>query len=63
MKISIVILITICAQISAQTDAQTARIPGGTFMRGGNDGNDDEKPVREITISAFSMMTKEVTEA
>jgi len=57
------ILIIICAQIFAQTDIQTVRIPGGTFNRGSNDGKADEKPVREITISAFSMMAKEVTEA
>ncbi|MDR0306975.1 MAG: formylglycine-generating enzyme family protein [Chitinispirillales bacterium] len=55
-------LIIICANACAQTEIQIVRIPGGTFIRGSNDGEDDERPVRAITVSGFSMMVKEVTE-
>jgi formylglycine-generating enzyme required for sulfatase activity len=63
IKTSAAVLIIICAQIFAQTDAPAVRIPGGKFTRGSTQGKADEKPIREIEISTFSMMTKVVTEA
>ncbi|MCX6278122.1 MAG: SUMF1/EgtB/PvdO family nonheme iron enzyme [Bacteroidetes bacterium] len=36
-------------------------IPGGTFLMGSNDGEDDEKPVHRVTVSGFSMGKYEVT--
>lgn len=63
IKISVAVLLTLCVQTFAQTDVHTVRVPGGKFTRGGNDGKADEKPVKEIEISAFNMMSKEVTEA
>lgn len=36
-------------------------IPGGSFMRGSESGQGDEKPVREITISGIWMDATEVT--
>ncbi|MEY5048046.1 MAG: hypothetical protein RLZZ175_1405 [Bacteroidota bacterium] len=36
-------------------------IPSGTFSMGSNNGSDDEKPVHNVTLSAFSMMKYEVT--
>ncbi|MBK6932615.1 MAG: SUMF1/EgtB/PvdO family nonheme iron enzyme [Saprospirales bacterium] len=40
-----------------------ARIPGGTFMMGSNDGESDEKPPHEVTIGEFWMGKYEVTNA
>jgi formylglycine-generating enzyme required for sulfatase activity len=37
-------------------------IPSGTFRMGAEDGDADEKPVRTVTISAFSMSATEVTQ-
>ncbi len=40
-----------------------AWIPQGTFMMGSNDGDPDEQPVHEVTItSGFEMMITEVTQ-
>ena len=36
-------------------------IPGGSFMMGSNDGEDNEKPVHRVTLSSFSMSSTEVT--
>ena len=36
-------------------------IPGGTFMMGSKDGDDDEKPVHEVTVDGFYMDQYEVT--
>ena len=38
------------------------RIPGGTFVMGSNDGDNDEEPVYQVTIRSFQMMTTEVTQ-
>ena len=38
-------------------------IPGGSFMMGSNDGDDDEKPVHQVTLSSFSMSATEITQA
>ena len=36
-------------------------IPSGSFMMGSNDGESDEKPVHNVYIKSFKMMTTEVT--
>lgn len=36
-------------------------IPGGKFPMGGNDGEDDERPVHEVTLSSFYLAKYEVT--
>ena len=38
------------------------RVEGGTFQMGSNDGNDDEKPVHEVTVSSFLIGETEVTQ-
>jgi formylglycine-generating enzyme required for sulfatase activity len=37
------------------------KVPAGKFMRGSNNGEDDEKPVREIYLSEYWIDTYEVT--
>ncbi len=39
------------------------RIPGGTFTMGSNEGEADEKPLHEVTISPFYLAETEVTVA
>ena len=41
---------------------EMVRIPGGSFMMGSTDGEDNEKPVHEVTISSFMMGKYEVTQ-
>ena len=38
-------------------------VPAGKFLMGDAQGEDDEKPVREVTLSAFYMDVREVTQA
>jgi formylglycine-generating enzyme required for sulfatase activity len=38
-------------------------IPGGTFMMGSDEGEDDEKPVHQVTVNGFYMDKYEVTVA
>ena len=38
------------------------RVEGGTFQMGSVDGQDDEKPVHEVTLSSFSIGETEVTQ-
>src|SRR5581483_4006755 len=40
-----------------------ARIPGGSFMMGADDGDQDELPVHQVTIGPFEMDLTEVTMA
>jgi formylglycine-generating enzyme required for sulfatase activity len=37
------------------------RVKGGTYMMGSEDGEDDEKPVHQVTVSGFHMDKTEVT--
>jgi formylglycine-generating enzyme required for sulfatase activity len=39
------------------------RIPGGTFMMGSHDGDDDEKPEHKVTLGPYAMDKTEVTVA
>lgn len=65
MKTSIIIKIICCALLCASSAfaANMVRVPGGTFQRGSANGDDDERPVRTIRMSSFSMMATPVTEA
>ena len=36
-------------------------IPGGTFQMGSNNGESNERPVHQVTVSAFQMSAKEIT--
>jgi formylglycine-generating enzyme required for sulfatase activity len=38
-------------------------LPGGTFLMGSENGSDDEKPVHEVTVSAFAIGKYPVTQA
>ncbi len=38
-------------------------VPGGSFQMGSNNGEDDEKPVHQVTVSSFSIGKYEVTQA
>jgi len=40
-----------------------AALPGATFAMGAKDGEDDERPVHDVTVAAFAMDTTEVTVA
>lgn len=40
-----------------------AQVPGGSFQMGSNTGDADEKPVRTVSLSAFSISTTEITQA
>ena len=39
------------------------RVEGGTFQMGSNDGDKDEKPVHQVTLSTYSIGETEVTQA
>ena len=41
--------------------APTQRIPGGTVAMGAADGQDDERPVRPVTLTPFLLHEREVT--
>jgi len=43
--------------------AEMVLVPAGAFARGSNDGDPDEQPVRQITLSAFWVDKTEVTTA
>ena len=47
----------------SELSIRMADIPGGSFQMGSNDGGNDEKPVRMVTLSGFSMSTTEITQA
>ena len=36
-------------------------VPGGTFMMGSEDGDDDERPVHAVTLDSFKISKYEVT--
>jgi len=37
------------------------RVPGGTFWMDSKDGDPDEQPVHEVTVSTFELDVSEVT--
>lgn len=45
------------------TKADLVQIPGGVFMMGRNNGNDNERPEHKITVKDFAMDRNEVTNA
>jgi formylglycine-generating enzyme required for sulfatase activity len=42
-------------------EPEMVKLPGGTFDMGSNNGEDDEKPIHEVTVAGFSMGRTEVT--
>ncbi len=45
------------------TSANMIHVPGGTFMMGSNEKEDDEQPVHQVTLSPFYIGKYEVTQA
>ena len=74
-KFGIYFLLLFASRLSAQQDFTSYRqqvegtpysfalaaVPGGTFIMGNNQGEDDEKPEHPVEVSAFWMSTHEVT--
>lgn len=50
------------ATIQTKSGVEMALIPAGQFMMGGENGEDDEKPARQVQVSAFYMDVTEVTQ-
>jgi len=50
-------------RLAEQTGEGLVLVEGGTFMMGSNEGDDDEKPVRRVTVSDFLISKYEVTQA
>lgn len=48
----------LCSAFSA---AQMVSIPGGSYVRGGSGGEEDELPARTVTLDAFAMDRHEVS--
>jgi formylglycine-generating enzyme required for sulfatase activity len=46
-----------------ERDIRFIRVPGGSFQMGSNDGEIDEKPVHQVTVSGFWMGVYEITQA
>ena len=42
---------------------EMVEVKGGSFMMGSNDGEENEKPIHRVTVSAFYMGQTEVTQA
>jgi formylglycine-generating enzyme len=51
------------AKIVTKGGIEMVLIPAGKFLMGEAHGEDDEKPVREVELSPFSMDVREVTQA
>jgi len=47
----------------AVPEGEMVKIPGGAFSMGSNDGDPDEKPITQVTVSAFELDATEVTVA
>ena len=48
--------------ITTDSGVEMLLVPGGTFTMGHPDGRDDERPTRQVTLSAFMMDRFEVTQ-
>ena len=51
------------SQALAQIEENMVRIPGGTFNMGSESGDEDEKPIHEVSLSKFEISRFEVTQA
>ena len=47
--------------IHEPSGVEMAYVPGGTFMMGSEEGDEDEKPVHEVTLSPFYISRYEIT--
>lgn len=68
MNRAFILALTVITTIAPPSYSQTSEappgmvlIPGGSFMMGDDNGQDMEKPVHEVEVSAFYMDTHEVT--
>lgn len=48
--------------ITTASRVEMVQVPGGSFMMGSENGEDDEKPVHQVTVSGFLMDRYEVTQ-
>ncbi|MDR2578547.1 MAG: formylglycine-generating enzyme family protein [Chitinispirillales bacterium] len=62
IAIAIISIAIIIPHARASDGHGLARVPAGSFNRGSNDGKPDERPVRQIEMPGFGMMTRLVTE-
>ena len=51
------------AQSGKSYEPEMVFVDGGTFMMGSNSGEDDEKPVHDVTLSSYYIGKYEVTQA
>ena len=49
--------------VKTQGGVEMVRVPAGSFMMGSEDGQDDEKPVRKVSVDSFLIDRHEVTQA
>lgn len=52
---------TIKAQVVDKTGVEMVTIEGGSFAMGSNQGDNDEKPIHQVTVKSFSLSRTEVT--
>jgi formylglycine-generating enzyme required for sulfatase activity len=50
-------------RIATKTGIEMVRLPGGAFLMGADDGEEDEKPPRRVELSPFYIDVHEVTQA
>ncbi|MCL2845229.1 MAG: formylglycine-generating enzyme family protein [Chitinivibrionia bacterium] len=55
------LLLIFCLATAAFSFSEIVQIRGGTFNRGSERGNPDERPVREITVDAFRLDKRPVS--
>jgi len=60
--VMLVLLISRNRPARALEPPEMIQVEGGTFMMGSNDGEDDEKPVHQVTVSSFMIGKYEVTQ-
>jgi len=63
VKASYTGLADLSATVTVKNLPETVYIKGGTFTMGSNDGEDNEKPPHEVTLTDFEMSKYEVTNA
>jgi len=52
---------TLLVQYGLRKTIQMASVPGGSFLMGDDAGSANEKPAHQVTITAFSMQSTEIT--
>ena len=59
----LLLLVAVVAGAGAQALRNEVFVEGGLFLMGADNGEDDEKPMHEVTVSSFWIMKTEVTQA